>query len=171
MSRIMIIGSGGAGKSTLARQLGEILEWPVYHLDTYYWQPGWVPTPNEEWDLFLEELVQEEKWIMDGNYGRTLDIRLKQANIIILLDFSKWITVYRVLKRRVMYQGKSRPDMNAGCPESLDLDFVKWVWNFRKTKLPGIMEKIQQYEDKKVIILKSPKEVGRFLTQAGELKR
>lgn len=171
MSRIMIIGSGGAGKSTLARQLGEILDWPVYHLDTYYWKPGWVPTPNEEWDVFLEELVQEKKWIMDGNYGRTLDIRLKQANVIILLDFSKWITVYRVLKRRVMYQGKSRPDMNEGCPESLDLDFVKWVWSFRKTKLPGIMEKIQQHKDKNVIILKSPKEVRRFLAHAGELKR
>lgn len=108
---------------------------------------------------------------MDGNYGRTLDIRLKQANVIILLDFSKWITVYQVLKRRVMYQGKSRPDMNEGCPERLDLDFVKWVWSFRKTKLPGIMEKIQLYKDKNVIILKSPKEVRRFLAHAGELKR
>lgn len=166
MTKIAIIGSAGAGKSTLSRQLGDILECPVYHLDTYYWKPGWIPTPNEEWDSFMGNLVKEERWIMDGNYGRTLDIRLKQADTIILLDLPKWITIYRVLKRRIMYHGKIRPDMNPGCPESLDFEFIKWVWNFRRKNLPGIMAKIQQYEDKQVIILKSRKAVGSFLAQA-----
>lgn len=161
----MIIGSGGAGKSTLAKQLGEKLGLPVYHLDVYYWNPGWVPTSNEEWDLFLEELVKNDSWIIDGNYGRTYDIRMRRADIIILLDYSRWLTIFRVIKRRMMYHGKTRPDMNKGCPEALDLDFLKWVWNFRKTRIPGIMEKLHHYKDKRIIILKSPKEARSFLDQ------
>ena len=164
----MIIGSGGAGKSTLARQLGEALQLPVHHLDAYYWRPGWDPTPNEEWELFQENLVREESWIIDGNYGRTLDIRMKRADVIILLDFSRWITVYRVIKRRIMYHGKTRPDLNEDCPESLDFEFIKWVWNFRKTRIPGIIQKLRKYNDKKIIILKSPKEVRTFVDRAND---
>lgn len=165
MKRIMIIGSGGAGKSTFAKQLGEELDLPVYHLDAYYWKPGWTPTSNEEWDSFQENLVQKEYWIIDGNYGRTLDIRMNRAEVIILLDFSRWITLYRVLKRRIMYHGKTRPDLNKDCPEALDLEFIKWVWNFRKTRIPGIMEKLRKYKEKRIIVLKSPKEVRKLLDQ------
>jgi adenylate kinase family enzyme len=163
MQRILIIGSGGSGKSTLAKQLEHELELPMVHLDSYYWKPGWTPTPNMEWDAFLEELVQKEAWILDGNYSRTLDIRMKRADTIILLDYSRWITVYRVLKRRVMYHGKTRPDMNKDCPESLDLQFLKWVWSFRKTRIPGIMQQLAKQPDKNIVILKSPKDTKRFL--------
>ncbi|MCI3918977.1 DNA topology modulation protein [Paenibacillus sp. TRM 82003] len=163
MKRIMIIGSGGAGKSTLASQLADILDIPVHHLDAYYWKPGWTPSPNDEWDQFQETLVQEESWIIDGNYGRTHDIRMRRADVIILLDFSKCVTVYRVLKRRIIYHGKTRPDLNENCPESLDFEFIKWVWNFKKTRIPGIMEKLKEYQDKKIIILKSPKNVRQLL--------
>lgn len=163
MKRIMIIGSGGAGKSTFARELGEILDLPVYHLDAYFWKPGWTPTPNEEWDSFQENLVQKGSWIIDGNYGRTHDIRMKRSDVIILLDFSPWITLYRVIKRRIMYHGKTRPDLNKGCPESLDFKFIWWIWNFRKTRIPGIMDKLDQYKDKRIIILKSPKEIRELL--------
>ncbi|MCC3374254.1 DNA topology modulation protein [Cohnella sp. REN36] len=169
MKRIMIIGSGGAGKSTLARQLGEALRLPVHHLDAYFWKPGWNPTPNEEWDSFQENLVQEENWIIDGNYGRTLDIRMKQADVIILLDFSRWVTVYRVIKRRIMYHGKTRPDLNEECPESLDFEFIKWVWNFRKTRIPAIIEKLRKYSDKNVMILKSPREAQHLLDRVRAL--
>lgn len=166
MKRMMIIGCGGSGKSTLARQLGQILQLPVRHLDYYYWKPGWVPTPAEEWDPFQEKLVQEEQWIIDGNYNRTLDIRMRRADVIILLDYSRWLTVYRVIKRRIMYHGKTRPDLNEQCPESLDLEFVKWAWNFKKTRIPGILEKFKTYPDKKIIILKAPKEAKQLLEQA-----
>jgi adenylate kinase family enzyme len=163
MKRIMIIGSGGAGKSTLSRQLGDILNVPVYHLDAYFWKPGWVPTPYDEWDDFQQKLVLEESWIIDGNYGRTFDIRMKQADVIILLDFSRWITTYRVIKRRIIYHGKTRPDLNEACPESLDFEFIKWVWNFKKTKISGIMEKLTEYQDKKIIVLKSQKHVEKLI--------
>lgn len=164
MSRIMIIGSGGSGKSTFAKELGVILEKPVYHLDAYYWKPGWTPTPNDEWDQFLGQILSEDEWIIDGNYGRTLDLRMKRSDVIIFFDLSPWITTYRVIKRRIKYHGKTRADLNDGCPEQLDWNFVRWVWNFRKNKRPEILEKIHRNGlNKRIIIFKDRAEVSNCL--------
>ena len=165
MKKIILIGSGGAGKSTLAKRLGEILNISVYHLDQYFWKPGWVPTPNDEWDKFLEELVRKEQWIIDGNFGRTLDIRLKEADTVIFLDMPRYITIYRIIKRRIMYHRKTRPDMNEGCNEKLDLEFIQWVWNFNRDKRADILKKIKIFSsnNKEIIILKRPAEVKKFL--------
>jgi adenylate kinase family enzyme len=164
LTRIMIIGSGGSGKSTFAAELGKLAQLPVYHLDAYYWRPGWVATPNEEWDQFLKQLVLEDEWIIDGNYGRTLEIRMNKSDVIIFFDLPPWITTYRVIKRRIKYHGKTRPDLNEGCPEQLDWDFIKWVWNFRRTRRPGILEKLRIHgEDKKIIIFKNTTEVRELL--------
>lgn len=76
MKRIMIIGSGGAGKSTLARQLGERLQLDVYHLDALMWRPGWEIAPREERIDIQKQLVKKDEWIIDGNFGNTLDLRL-----------------------------------------------------------------------------------------------
>ncbi|WP_306795338.1 AAA family ATPase [Cohnella sp. GbtcB17] len=101
MNRILIIGSAGSGKSTLSQRISEELKLPVIHLDKYYWKPNWVPTPNEEWDNFVIEATNQEQWIMDGNYTRTLDLRLKRADTVIFLDLSRWLCLYRIIKRRI----------------------------------------------------------------------
>ena len=67
MKRIAIIGSSGAGKSKLAQQLGILLVLPVIHLDTLFWQAGWIETPRDKWNTIQEQLIQQETWIMDGN--------------------------------------------------------------------------------------------------------
>ena len=72
MERIIIIGCGGAGKSTLARKLGEVLDLPVVHLDKLFWKPGWVETSREEFDALLAMELAKDKWIMDGNFNRTM---------------------------------------------------------------------------------------------------
>lgn len=166
MKRIMIIGSGGSGKSTFSSKLSEALGLPLYHLDAYYWKPGWIATPKQEWDEFLRELIQNDEWIIDGNYNRTIDIRILRADTIIFFDLPPWVTTYRIIKRRIKYHGRTRPDLNEGCPEQLDWEFIKWVWNFRKNKRPGILEKLKKYEkEKKIIILKTRKEVTNFIDQ------
>lgn len=71
MRRVLVIGCGGAGKSTLARQLGEATGLPVIHLDAHYWRPGWVETPKETWRAAVDELIAADAWIMDGNYSGT----------------------------------------------------------------------------------------------------
>ncbi|UVI32745.1 DNA topology modulation protein [Paenibacillus spongiae] len=151
--KIIMIGSGGSGKSTLARQVGSILGLPVYHLDAYYYKSGWVPTPKEEWDEFLRRLIAKNEWIVDGNYGRTVQLRMDAADVIIFFDLPRWLTTYRVIKRRIQYHGRTRPDLNEGCPERLDWAFLKWVWNYRKTSRSGILEKMQAYKGEKTMIV------------------
>ncbi|WP_047982342.1 DNA topology modulation protein [Ornithinibacillus contaminans] len=164
MRRIAIIGSGGSGKSTFARKLGEKLQINVYHLDALFWNPGWVGVPKDEQRQIQQRLVAEEAWIIDGNYGGTMDIRLNKADTIIFLDISRFICLYRVVKRNIQYRNAARPDMGEGCEERLDVDFLKWVWQYPKAKRPGVLDKIRKLTtEKEVIILQSPRQVEQFL--------
>ncbi|MEM6646980.1 MAG: hypothetical protein AAF730_12090 [Bacteroidota bacterium] len=88
MRRVIIIGSGGSGKSTLAKRLGEQLSLPVIHLDAHYWNPGWVETPPDAWAAKVDTLIKGEAWVMDGNYGGTMDARIARADTVIFLSFS-----------------------------------------------------------------------------------
>lgn len=166
MNKVIVIGSGGAGKSTFSRQLGERTGLPVFHLDALNWRPGWVATPKDEWDELMNKLVRNEAWIIDGNYGRTLDTRLKAADTIIFLDMPTSLCMYRVIKRRVMYHGRTRPDLNEGCPERLDLGFIRWIWSYRRTSRPALLNRLALLkEGQTVIILRSPWEVRSYLEQ------
>lgn len=162
--RIMIIGSGGSGKSTFARKLEELTKLPLIHLDTHFWRPGWDPTPEEEWDQFLTEITQRKEWIIDGNYSRTMDIRMRAADVIIFFDLPPLLNLYRVFKRRLQYHGRTRPDMNEGCPERLDWEFMKWVWNYRRTRRPAVEQKLAGYsKEKRIITIKKTKEASDLL--------
>jgi adenylate kinase family enzyme len=170
MRKIILIGSGGSGKSSLARQLGDILAIKVYHLDAIFWNPGWVGTPKEEQRKVQEELISRKSWIIDGNYGGTIDIRLQSADTIIFFDLSKWLCLYRVLKRRIQYHNKKRIDLAEGCEERIDLQFLKWVWEYQEKQKPKILEKLHGLsQEKEIIILKSPKAVSEFLEKVKSL--
>ncbi|MBM2825986.1 MAG: family ATPase [Dehalococcoidia bacterium] len=164
MKRVLVIGSGGAGKSTLARQLGALLGIEVIHLDSLFWKPGWVETPKTEWLSTVEELAKREAWIMDGNYSATLAPRLAAADAVVLMNFPRRICLWRVVKRRFQYIGRSRPDMAPGCPERLDWSFLKWIWTYPTRSRPRVREMIDQYSDVRTVIeLRTPLEVSQFL--------
>ncbi|MFB9277614.1 DNA topology modulation protein [Cohnella cellulosilytica] len=166
MDRIIVIGSAGSGKSTLSQELSRATDLPIIHLDRYYWKPHWVPTPNEEWDHFVEEIAKQERWIMDGNYSRTLDLRLKKADAVIFLDLPRILCIYRIIKRRIQYHGKTRPDLNEECPEKLDWAFFVWVWNYKKRSGSRIIGKLEAVKDsKQVIILRTRKQVNEFINR------
>ncbi|MGJ9385486.1 DNA topology modulation protein [Salipaludibacillus sp. CF4.18] len=148
----------------MARQLGGKLKIKVYHLDALFWKPNWVGVPKDEQRKVQNELVRNEDWLIDGNYGGTIDIRLNAADTIILLDIHRTLCIYRAFKRMMQYRNKTRPDMGEGCEERFDLNFLKWIWNYPKTKRPEILKRLEQLsKDKQIIILKSPKEVQKFL--------
>lgn len=166
MNKIMIIGSGGAGKSTLARKLGEKLNIEVFHLDSLLWRPNWEMVSREEQREIQNDLIKKEQWIIDGNYGGTMDVRLEAADTIIFMDFPRVICLYRAVKRYFQYRGKSRPDMVEGNDERLDWNFLKWIWNYPRDKRPGILKTLEWLAlQKQVVILHSPKEVENFLSE------
>ncbi|WP_102027686.1 DNA topology modulation protein [Salirhabdus sp. Marseille-P4669] len=164
MKKIALIGSGGSGKSTFSKQLGAKFHIKVWHLDQLLWKSNWTPTSREEQIQIQKELVKEEEWIIDGNYNSTLDIRLEAADTILFFDLPRTVCVYRVLKRMIKYRNQTRPDMAEGCREKLDFHFLKWIWNFPKSKRPNLLRKLERLsKEKKVIIFKSSKDVKRFL--------
>lgn len=172
MKKIVIIGSGGSGKSTLARDLGKILALPVIHLDSLYWKPNWVETPRDEWVAIQREICSHPKWIVDGNYGGTMEIRLEACDAIVFLDLSRWLCTFRALKRFWKSRGRRRPDMAEGCEERIDWKFLRWVWNYPEVNRPGILTRLRDLEDgKKIHILRNKKEVARFLDRAKESSR
>ena len=163
MERIVIIGCGGAGKSTLARQLGEKLGLPVVHLDKLFWRPGWVNLTREEFDVVHNAAIEEKKWILDGNFDRTMEPRIRRCDTVVYLDFSRIACLCGVMKRILTTYGKVRPDMGDGCPERFDLAFLQWVWNFNKNKREKNYRLLEQYGDKRIYILKNRKQVKEFL--------
>lgn len=164
MKKIIVIGSGGSGKSTLARSLGEKLNIQVYHLDALFWKPNWVGVPKDEQRKVQNELVRKQQWIIDGNYGGTMDIRIKAADTIIFLDIHRIICVYRAFKRMIQYRNRTRPDMAEGCEERLDFQFLKWIWDYPKTKKPDILKSLEELStEKNIIVLKTPYGVKQFI--------
>ena len=163
MERIMIIGCGGSGKSTLARQLGEKTGLPVVHLDKLFWRPGWVNLTREEFDVVHNAAIEEKKWILDGNFDRTMEPRIRHCDTVVYLDFSRMACLLGVMKRILTTYGKVRPDMGDGCPERFDLEFLQWVWNFNKNKREKNYRLLEQYDDKRIYILKNRKQVKEFL--------
>jgi adenylate kinase family enzyme len=164
MRKVLVIGSGGAGKSTLAARLGKLLKLEVLHLDQFYWQPGWIETPKSEWLKTVAELLQRDAWVMDGNYSSTLDLRFAACDTVIFLDISRWLCLWRVLKRAVIYRNRSRPDMAEGCPERLSPEFMLWILNYSRRTRPNIVKLLESNQaTKKIIWLRSQAEVESFL--------
>ena len=163
MERILIIGCGGAGKSTLARQLGEKLDIPVVHLDRLFWKPGWVEECKDEFDRKLALELEKDRWIIDGNFNRTMPQRLKKCDTIIYLDFSRVACLMGVAKRIITTYGKVRPDMGDGCPERFDLEFLGWVWNYNKRNRQRNYQLLEEATHAEKIVLKNRRAVKRFL--------
>jgi len=168
MERILIIGCGGAGKSTLARQLGEKLNLPVVHLDKLFWHPGWVESAKEEIDKKIMEAMSASQWIIDGNYNRTLPKRLECSDTVIYLDFSRIACLMGVAKRILTTYGKVRPDMGEGCPERINLEFLMWVWNFNKKHREKYYRMLYETDGIEKIVLKNRRAVKLFLKEVEE---
>ena len=164
MRRVLVIGSGGAGKSTLARRIAERTGLPLIHLDGLYWHPGWVPTTDEAWDRIIAELISRESWVMDGNYGRTLPVRLAACDTVVFLDYPRLTCLWRVVRRWWRYRGRSRPDLPEGCPEGWSWEFVRWIWTYPRRRRGGILRQLASLGDRaRVVVLRDDREADAFI--------
>lgn len=163
MKKILVIGSPGSGKSTLSRKLSETFNLPCIYLDRLFWKPNWVETPKEEFDVLLQNELNKDCWIIDGNYSRTLPLRLKYADTVIWLNYPRIVCVWRVFWRH----GKTRPDMTEECIEKRDkefFEFLKYIWDFPKNNKKEIQELLSK-TNAKIIIIHNNKELKDFINK------
>lgn len=168
--RIMVVGSPGSGKSTFSRKLSETTGIPLIHLDKEFWNSGWVETTREEWIKKQENLIAGDSWILDGNYGGTMELRLGKADTLILFRLNRFVCLTRYLKRVVTNLNKIRPDMPEGCPEKFDFEFMKYIWNFPEASGRRNFERIKKCNDKNIIIFNKRYEVDRYMKDILSMK-
>ena len=162
MQRVLVIGSPGSGKSTLATELARRTGLPLIHLDQEHWRPGWVEPSKEEWQRQLQQLVAGERWIIDGNYSGSLEMRLARADTVVDLEFPAWLCVWRLLRRIATSWRRVRPDMAEGCPEQFNLGFVFYTAAVPYTRKKRTLAKLASFGGK-IILLRSPAKARRFL--------
>lgn len=165
MERICIIGGCGAGKSTLARNLGDRLHIPVVHLDKLFWKDNWTNVSREEFKERLLMELEKVKWIIDGNYinTNTCDERFNLADTILFLDLSTLTHLSSILKRWFRYRGLTREDMGENCPERWDWEFFWYAANFNRKRRKNIYKKLEKLSDKNIVIFKNRRQVKEYL--------
>lgn len=163
-NKIILVGSSGSGKSWLSKKLAELYNYPLIHLDNEYWKPDWQKTPKEEWIACQQEIMNKDKWIIDGNYNNTMEIRFLGAELVIFLDINRLVCLISAIKRH----GKKRSDL----PEYLNegrifskefFEFCKIIWKFPKTSRKTIMDLHNKYPDKPFLQIKSRRKMKDLL--------
>jgi adenylate kinase family enzyme len=151
VDRVVVLGRGGAGKSTTAARLGVLTGLPVIELDRHFWSNDLAPLPMDQWKALQCNLVSGSRWILDGDLGPydAPDVRLNAADTVIVLDFALWRCAWRAARR-------SRQN----------LVFWRWLVSYRRRSLPGVMAALAAHaRDADLYVLRGPRDVRRFLAQ------
>ena len=158
MQRIIVIGCPGSGKSTFARALHDKTGVPLYHLDMMYWN---ADKTTVEKSVFLERLsdvLEKDEWIIDGNYGSTMELRMAACDTVIFLDYPLEVCLNGIKERR----GKPRSDIPWIETEE-DAEFIEFIKNYNEQQKPKVLELLEKYSDKNIVILESREQADAFL--------
>lgn len=163
-NRISIVGGSGTGKSTLCDILSKEFDLPAIHLDAINFNANWVEIDKKERDRIISAKSKEEKWVIDGNYNKTLKERFDKADLIIWLDYSTAMQLKGVLKRYFKTRNNEGPEI-PGCKERLDFQFLKYVATYNKKKSPVIADYLKDIPKDKVLIFKKQKDLNKWLKE------
>lgn len=163
--KIAIVGNPGSGKSTLAAKLHTITDIHLYHLDQYFWKPGWQRPNRAEFAKVHHELCERDSWIIEGMAVRHFDYRAEKADVIIFLDIPLWLCLYRIFKRAITCYGKVRDSSAKDCPERMpSWEFLSYVWNFNRKHKPIVESLLEKYKDeKKIFVVKNNAELNKLI--------
>lgn len=161
-NRISIVGGSGSGKSTLCNILSKELGLPAIHLDAINYEPNWVEIDKTERDNMILSKAQDDKWVIDGNYNKTLKERFDKADLIIWLDYSTLKQLHGILKRYFTTRNSERPEI-PGCKERLEPEFIKYVLTYNKKKRPVILDYLKDVPKEKVLIFKHQKDLNAWI--------
>ncbi|MCB9493155.1 MAG: AAA family ATPase [Epsilonproteobacteria bacterium] len=162
--KIAIFGCPGSGKSTFATKISKKLSIPVYHLDKYFFKHDWQEVGLENFVKRQKEILALDRWIVEGCSMRSLELRFQAADLLICLDITRRVCLWRVVKR--WWAGRTTDCKPENCPEKLRLRFLKYVWNYRKRYRPDssyIQNLAQKYPNKKLLVFTSNKLAEQWL--------
>lgn len=163
MKRIIVIGGNGSGKTTFSVALAERLQLPLVHLDRLYWKGNWEHCTKEEFDALLASELEQPLWIIDGNFNRTIPVRLAACDTVFYFDFSTVRCLFGVLSRIIRNHGKCRTDMGGNCPDRFDWQFLHAVVHFNRRNRKRYRRMLGECEGKQVVIFRNRRQVNRYL--------
>ena len=164
MQKVMIIGCPGSGKSTFARRLRDLTGLPLHYLDMLWHKPDRTNITKEEFDARLIEITGRDRWIIDGNYRRTLRVRMEQCDTVFLLDYPLELCLTGAQARI----GTKREDM-PWTETEFDGEFRQWIEDFPKDQLPEIYQLLEEYRDRRtIVIFRSREESDTYLRKLSE---
>jgi len=164
VQRVLVIGCRGSGKTTLTRRIAAERSLPWTSLDSIFWKPGWVETPDAEFIPRVEALCKGDAWVIDGSYVRTLAKRLEYADTVVWLDLPRRSCLWGVTRRILNGYGRVRSEMPEGCAEHLNWSFYKWIWNFKRRHDALYLELLTDWLGRDI-------ERGKCVTNAGASRR
>ena len=165
MRRIIVVGSQGSGKTSLALSLGRKLGLPVVHLDVLYWRPGWKPSDKASFRANVTEAIAGDAWIVDGSFSDlAFDLTIARADILVVIDRPRWLCQWRILWRSAFNRDTRRPDLPEGCPEQFDWKLMQEAWRYDTERVPVIeAERLQYGPDVPVLRLRRDRDIQGFL--------
>jgi adenylate kinase family enzyme len=153
--KIAVVGIGGSGKSVFARKLAEQTGLPLFHMDALFWKGNWQAVPEAEYIEAQRKLLAEnDHWIIEGYVDEVLADRLRDADLIIYLDYSGFRCFWRIIRRWLKHRRESRPELPKKALEKLNWKFFRVV--LTRGERPGIEKALSSVERSKIIRLKSP---------------
>lgn len=164
MKKVAIVGCGGSGKSHLARELGEILDAPVTHLDAVFYDDEWNALPMEKFALVQQDLAARPDWVIDGNYNSTLQIRLEACDTVVLMDVSTIAALWGVISRQIRHGAGHKGN---GVHNRIHWGVLKYVATYRRKMRPRVVSKVDEFAaaHAKVVFLTSRRRTRRWLKQ------
>lgn len=160
MKKVIVIGCPGSGKSTFSGALHELTGLPLYHLDMLYWNSDRTTVTKELFRERLRKVLKNEGWIIDGNYGSTMEMRLKECDTVFFLDYPVDVCIRGVKQR----QGKPRPDMPWTETED-DEEFLEFIGNYEVQSKPKVLDLLKKYSDRDIYVFESRGEAEEYLNE------